>query len=254
MSSGIIRPRKVEGQATRRWFKQALGLLGRHTGIWAVTIFLISAVSMLVGRHWLHVWTDYLLLQIVFVLAMATDQFGSFDEVLSALGKKVVAIFRCTFLWCIPNIALVSIITGTVNGSGHAFDWAETPAYMQGITELFLPAAGTALRWCLYWIVIVILFVIPMWVMGAGLGAACALSLQGGFLNIKPLLITGMLMFLIGVGLVLLGASYLSPILIGFIGCVQYVAWRDIYLGQAESKVHARQAQESRVLKPIEAL
>jgi hypothetical protein len=252
MSSGIIRPRKVEGQATRRWFKQALGLLGRHTGIWAVTIFLISAVSMLVGRHWLHVWTDYLLLQIVFELAMAADWEGDFDGVLRSLCKKVAVIFRCTFLWSSPNIVFVPIIFYAVNGADHSFSWVETPAYMQGITELFLPAAGTALRWCFDWIGIVILFVIPMWVLGAGLGAACALSLQGGFLNIKPLLSTGILMFLIGVGLVLLGASYLSPILIGFIGCVQYVAFRDIYLGQSENRVHVRRTVGA--LRSVEAL
>lgn len=228
-------PYQAAPRALRRWLGEGAALFWRQSALFTLLAYALLAGET-IAPHYLRPWLDNIAWQTLLLAASVLDKTNRFNLMLLGVCVYFPRIALAVLVWNSPDVFLS--VAEPAQAPARPETWSITPAYLPGLTESFLPAGASALRWAaglaFFW-----QFFLPLVIYGtpfvlAGRGAAKGLAL-----NWRPVLTLAALAWLSGFAVNLTGATYLGPLLVAYFGCVHWAVFREIYLGQTRNTVHA---------------
>jgi hypothetical protein len=243
MASGLIQPRQVDRDAWRRWIGQGFELVSRK---WPAWVAIMTAACLLTGAAGMaEPIALFLTLAVGYNLAVAVDHESDWAGLTTRFG----ALFReaALFGFQAGMFMLLSSIPLDVALAAQAMVLPEGPAPFGGIAgwplasgsaallpALFERSANNLLTWAML-LPVGLAFVYPLRGLGLGFFMALAQGRRAVALNRKPVILMALLSFATVLGFLGLRLYPLIPLALGFWMAVNYVMFRDIFLGASEN-------------------
>jgi hypothetical protein len=244
MANGLIQPRQVHPDAWGRWIGQGFELFSRK---WPVWIAVMAASCLLTGAAGAAEPIGRLLtLAVGYNLAVAVDQ----ESEWAAVAVRFAALFReaavfgfqagmFMLLACLP-LHLTLAAEALALPEGQPLFAALPGALPAGSLETLLAALGeksanNLAAWSML-LPVGLVFLYPLRRLGLGFLAGLTQGLRAVALNRKPVLLIALLSFLNVLAALALHLYPLIPLALGFWMAVNYVMFRDIFLGLSENR------------------
>jgi len=247
MASGFIQPRQASPDAWRNWIKQGFELVSRK---WPVWIAVMTVCCLFTGAAGIaEPIGEYLTLAIGFNLAMTVDHESDWAGMSSRFGSLFrdavkfgfqVGLF--VFLTTIPlNMAIASskaITVAAASSQEIAADTAKTHGERDLSTELahvYEESGNNLIEWAMI-LPVGLGFLYPLRSLGVGFIRALAYGQHAATLNRNSILVVAVISFASVLAFITLGLYPLIPVVQGFWMAVNYVMFRDIFLGISENR------------------
>ncbi|MGX2038705.1 hypothetical protein ACWJKU_01040 [Methylocaldum sp. MU1018] len=249
MASGFIQPRQASPDAWQTWIKQGFELVSRKWPAWIVVMTVCCLATGIAGVA--EPIGEYLTFAIGFNLALTVDHESDwagmrsrFSSLFRGAVKFGVQVGLFVFLTTIPlDMALTSSEAAmqaafAASGREVAVGTANLQQSNDISTQLALvyEASGNNL---IAWAMILPVglgFLYPLRSLGVDFIRALAQGQQAALLNRRSILLVAAFSFASVLAFIMLGLYPLIPVVHGFWMAVNYVMFRDIFLGIAENR------------------
>jgi hypothetical protein len=252
MASGLIQPRQTSSGAWRNWIKQGFELVSRK---WPVWITVMTTCCLATGyANVAEPIAEYLALALGFNLAVAVDHepdwagmASRFTSLLRDAVKFAVQVGIFVFLATIPlNMAITTskaAVAATESDRTFAAELAKAQdqsSVSSPLARVYEKSGNHLIEWAMV-LPVGLGFLYPLRNLGAGFIRALAYGQHGAALNRNSLLVIAGFSFASVSAAMALGLYPLIPLIQGFWMAVNYVMFRDIFLGISENRrVQAR--------------
>lgn len=244
MASGLIQPRQAGPDAWRRWVGQGFELVSRK---WPAWIAIMTASCLLTGAAGMaEPIALFLTLAVGYNLAVAVDhesdwagmaaRFGTLLRGAALFGFQagmfmLVAAIPLDFALAAQALAMPEglALPAGANGTPEVNDLAAL------LPVLFERSANNLVAWAML-LPVGLVFLYPLRGLGLGFFMALAQGRRAVALNRNPILLIALLSFATVPGFLSLHLYPLIPLALGFWMAVNYVMFRDIFLGISENR------------------
>ncbi|CAI8890181.1 hypothetical protein [Methylocaldum szegediense] len=254
MASGLIQPRQTSSGAWRNWIKQGLELVSRK---WPAWITVMTACCLASGyANVAEPIAEYLTLAVGFNLAVTVDHeadwTGMASRFASLLRDAVIFAVQVGIFVFLVTIPLNMAITNSKAALGAAennrtFTAELAKAQSQSsvsnpLARVYEKSGNHLIEWAMV-LPVGLGFLYPLRSLGAGFIRALVYGQHGAALNRNSLLVIAGFSFASVSAAMALDLYPLIPLIQGFWMAVNYVMFRDIFLGISENRrVQARTA------------
>jgi hypothetical protein len=254
MASGFIQPRQTSSGAWRNWIKQGLELVSRK---WPVWIAVMTACCLATGcANIAEPIAEYLTLALGFNLAVAVDHESDWAEMAlrfaSLLRDAVIFAVQVgifVFLTTIPlNMAIttgkaaVAAAESDQTFSAELAKAQDQSSFSNPLARGYEKGGNNLIEWAMV-LPVGLGFLYPLRSLGAGFVRALAYGQHGATLNRNSILVIAAFSFASVSAAMALSLYPLIPLIQGFWMAVNYVMFRDIFLGISENRrIRARAA------------
>lgn len=261
MASGFIQPRRTSPDAWRNWIKQGFELVSRKWPVWIAVMTVCSLVTGAAGAA--EPIAEYLTLALGFNLAVAVDHESDWAGMSSRFGALFgdavkfgfqVGIF--VFLTTIPlNMAISGNRAATMVNENLPAIANESAKPQNGsdltveLVHVYEESGNTLIEWAMI-LPVGLGFLYPLRSLGAGFVRALAHGQHGAVLNRNSILLVAAFSLASVLAFITLGLYPLIPVVQGFWMAVNYVMFRDIFLGIRENRRHSATAVDE--YNPVE--
>ncbi|HYE37917.1 hypothetical protein [Methylocaldum sp.] len=251
MASGFIHPRQASPDAWRNWIKQGFELVSRK---WPVWIAVMTACCLVTGAAGVaEPIGEYLTLAIGFNLAVTVDHESDWAGMSSRFGslfhdavKFGFQVGTFVFLTTIPlNMAITSskaaMPTQAMADSGRQEIGAGATKIQGGsdfstrLAKVYEESGNNLIEWAMI-LPVGLGFLYPLRSLGVGFIRALTYGQHGAVLNRNSVLLVAVFSFASVLAFISLGLYPLIPIVHGFWMAVNYVMFRDIFLGISQNR------------------
>lgn len=244
MATGLMRPRRVEPGAGRRWTRLGLELFARKWPAWLAVMTTACLLTGAAGAA--EPIALFLTLALGYNLAVTVDhesdwagmaarfralfreaaRFGAQAGLFMLLADLPLDLALAAQAHWLPDFAPLfgATLAGEVSG-----DWAAL------LPELYERSADNLMTWAML-VPVGLAFVYPLRGLGLGFFPALTQGRRAVELNRRPILAIALLSFASVLGLLGLSLYPLIPLALGFWMAVNYVMFRDIFLGMAQNQ------------------
>lgn len=253
MASGFIQPRRTSPDAWQNWIKQGFELVSRKWPVWIAVMTACSLVSGVAGAA--EPIAEYLTLALGFNLAVATDHESDwaglssrFRAMFSDAVKFGFQVGIFVFLTTIPlNMAISGSKAASVANenipviAGDSVKPHNEGDFSVDLVHVYEESGNNLIEWAMI-LPVGLGFLYPLRSLGAGFVRALAHGQHGAILNRNSILIVAAFSLVSVLAFITLDLYPLIPVVQGFWMAVNYVMFRDIFLGITENRRHAAKA------------
>jgi hypothetical protein len=243
MASGLIQPRQVDPDAWRRWIRQGFELVSRK---WPAWIAIMTASCLLTGAAGVaEPIALFLTLAVGYNLAVTVDHESDWPGMAARFGalfrEAAVFGFQAGMFMLVTSIPLDLALAAQTLAMPEGQPLLGGTAGLPMVNDLaaLLPAlfeksANNLVTWAML-LPVGLAFVYPLRGLGLGFFMALAQGRRAVALNRKPVILMALLSFATVLGFLGLHLYPLIPLALGFWMAVNYVMFRDIFLGLSEN-------------------
>ncbi|WP_077730803.1 MULTISPECIES: hypothetical protein [unclassified Methylocaldum] len=247
MANGFIQPRQASPDAWRNWIKQGFELVSRKWPVWIAVMTVCCLVTGAAGAA--EPIAGYLTLALGFNLAVVVDHESDWIGMSSRFGslfrdavKFAFQVGMFVFLTTIPlNMAITASKAAAVaNESSRVVSAKTANTYGESdlstqLAHVYEESGNNLIEWAMI-LPVGLGFLYPLRSLGAGFIRALAYGQHGAALNRSSILMIAAFSFASVLVFTAFGLYPLIPIVQGFWIAVNYVMFRDIFLGITENR------------------
>ena len=258
MANGIIKPSRVEPGSWKKWLRQGRQLVCRSPLLW---LMLMGALDF--GISYGGIFQPILLLlafSLGFNAAFAVDEEAEIAPVLqhfTSMGQQAtlfsLQIGALMLAFALPLLAFLSLSQDAITLLLNLQMPLNNLTALHEHLNHYLRNVGDGLFLWGGFAVVGYVFIYPLRTLGVTFPAALVYAVKSHFLNAREFGIIGVLCIVSVILVDGYGLQFVQPLLYAFWMAVNYVMFREVFLGLGENRCHApkriQQLQPALVIK-----